>query len=344
MSGPEHTAPTLPFYSWKQRPQSPDACPRPHSGSASESAGKPVVPNTQDAQALRPRRKAWRPGAGHRLARPMGRGYASSSNSGTSGPPHKGRGFQAGRDLTGCWSEEGGTSRLKGVGVASLPQRRSVRHSRPLCCDAGVSGGGAEPNLRSTAPSGDDRGRGRVLGGAAPRPARSRCGGSAGRARPRHVSAAGAGMGARDGAPGQARGVPGGPDGREHQCAGGRASPPGAGPGTAGEGRSGLLWPGRPRVSDQPSAANLRPTGRAPARGAVPAGARYKRSSDVCPRAPPAKRRPPQWQPGFCSLCGSCGGVMGVSCAAGPEVTPFLAPGWAAACVSPDLLFLGTVT
>lgn len=35
---------------------------------------------------------------------------------------------------------------------------------------------------------------------------------------------------------------------------------------------------------------------------------------------------------------------MGVSCAAGPQVTPFLAPGWAAACVSPDLLFLGTVT
>lgn len=102
MSGPEHTAPTLPFYSWKQRPQSPDACPRPHCGSASESAGKPGVPNTQDAQALRPRRKAWRPGAGHRLALPTGRGDASRSNSGTSGPPHKGRGFRAGRDLTGC--------------------------------------------------------------------------------------------------------------------------------------------------------------------------------------------------------------------------------------------------
>ena len=102
MSGPEHTASTLPFHSWKQRPQSPDACPRPHSDSASESAGKPGVPNTQDVQALGPRRKACRSGAGHRLAPPLGRGDASRSNSGTSGPPHKGRGFRAGRDLTGC--------------------------------------------------------------------------------------------------------------------------------------------------------------------------------------------------------------------------------------------------
>lgn len=45
---------------------------------------------------------------------------------------------------------------------------------------------------------------------------------------------------------------------------------------------------------------------------------------------------------------------MGVSWRGGPEVTPFLAagwaevtpslaPGWAAACVSPELLLLGTV-
>ncbi|EQB77839.1 Histone deacetylase 11-like protein [Camelus ferus] len=35
------------------------------------------------------------------------------------------------------------------------------------------------------------------------------------------------------------------------------------------------------------------------------------RSSDVCPRAPLAVRRPPQWQLGFCSLCGGWGAGMG---------------------------------
>lgn len=181
---------------------------------------------------------------------------------------------------------------MKSAGGRGLrPRRRRARRGTPTLCDAGPSRGGAGPSLSSSAPSGGGRGRGRVLGGPAPRPARSRSGGCAGRARPRDVSAAGAG--ARAGAPARPRGFPGVPaGGRTGAWAAGRARQVRAQVRRA----VGPLGPGqRPAYSGQPSATNLRHTGRWP--GGGPRHARL----GVFPRGPPAERRPLRWQAG--SLC-----------------------------------------
>lgn len=121
MSRPEHPArPHLASGNRGPRAQTfAQLGPGSHSDSASESARKPGVPSSQDL--LGPRRQAGRPEAGHNVTPPPGRGDCCRSSSATSGPPPKGRGFRAGRDLTECFPAEGGTWSLKGVGgVASV--------------------------------------------------------------------------------------------------------------------------------------------------------------------------------------------------------------------------------
>lgn len=160
----------IPFYSWKRRTQSGDACPKSHSASAAESAGNPGIPKSQpweragaqvdwgrgDSARSKP---LWRALIKTRAALPLG------------GVAFRARGFHwafvcGRRDfvLDGRWRRG-----LLTAGALTAGLHPSVTQARARA--------GRSRDCRSSAPSGGGLGRGRVLGGAVPRPARSRSSG-----------------------------------------------------------------------------------------------------------------------------------------------------------------------
>lgn len=174
MAGPEHH--TIPFYPWKQRPQSAHAGPRSHSAHAAESAGKPggLSPSLGRAQGSPA-------GGGRDIGWPLLRGGATphlanvcgEPGENSRGPPLRGRdlpskaGFYwafvcAKRHvaLDGRWRRGPRSAGECAAGLHRSVTQARAREGRSRAC-------------RSSAPSGGGRGRGRVRGGAVPCPARS---------------------------------------------------------------------------------------------------------------------------------------------------------------------------
>lgn len=208
-----------------------------------------------------------------------------------------------------------GAARELGAGLRpSVTQARGRGGAGPLStpppAEAAEAGGVSWAGLRAAASRGGGGGAGR---GPAPG---CECGGR------------GAGRGA-----GQACRGSRGPRGRAHRCAGGRAR--------AGQVRAqvrralGPLGPGqRPACRGQPSATRLR-RGALARRGATACAAWHSVLGLLSggPRGGGAH-----------ALCGSCGGVMGVSWARrAPRVTPSPGSGLGRSLREPELLFLGTV-